>query len=146
MSLRLDEQGINELLARAQNILKDTELVAAAARMTETPSAAGDSAMPRPQESQKCYRCGGPNHYSKDCQSRGTREAQMIRKHGSDCTIVNVTGWATQREIDLKQVWGQGAIVSLASYWPVNVALPINKIQVSAMFSAHQQKMFLIDS
>ena len=35
-SLRLDELEIDEQLARAQNILKDTELVAAAARMTET--------------------------------------------------------------------------------------------------------------
>ena len=37
-SLRLDKLGINELLARAHNTLKDTELVVAAARTTETPS------------------------------------------------------------------------------------------------------------
>ena len=63
VSLRLDELGIDELLARAQNILKDTELVAAAARATKTLSerqhAAGDSTMPRPWESPKCYRCRG---------------------------------------------------------------------------------------
>ena len=48
-SSRLDQLGINKLLTRAQNILKDTELVAAAARTTETLSmrqhAAGDSAV-----------------------------------------------------------------------------------------------------
>ena len=45
--LRLDKLEIDKLLAMACNILKDTELVAAAARTTETPSerqhAAGDS-------------------------------------------------------------------------------------------------------
>ena len=35
-SLRLDKLGIDELLAKAQNILKDIKLVAAAARTTET--------------------------------------------------------------------------------------------------------------
>ena len=53
-STKLDKLGIDKLLTRAQNILKDTELVTAAARTTETPAerqhAAGDSAMPKPQE------------------------------------------------------------------------------------------------
>ena len=64
VSSRLDKLGINKLLARAQNILKDTELIAAAARTTETPfdrqHAAGDSTMPRPQESPKCSNQGLP--------------------------------------------------------------------------------------
>ena len=83
-SLRLDKLGIEELLAKAKNILKDTELIAAAARTTETPferqHAAGDSAMPRSQESLKCYRCGGLNHYSKDCQSRSNTEGTNDQK------------------------------------------------------------------
>ena len=62
VSLRLEKLGINKLLARAQNILKDTEMVAAAAT-TETPSkkqhAASDSAVPRLRESR---RCSGLNH------------------------------------------------------------------------------------
>ena len=66
-SSRLDELGIDELPTKAQNILKNTELVAVAAKTIETLSerqhAAGDSAVPRPQESPNCYRCGGPNHY-----------------------------------------------------------------------------------
>ena len=74
-SLRLDELGINELLARARNILLDTEMVAATARITETLSkeqhAASDSAVPRPRESPRCYRCGGLNDYSKDYRSQG---------------------------------------------------------------------------
>ena len=74
-SSRLDELGMNKLLAWAWNILKDTEQVEAAARTTETPSerllAAGDSAMPRPRESPKCYRCGDVSHYSRDCRSWG---------------------------------------------------------------------------
>ena len=51
-SSKLDKLGIDKLLARAQNILKDTEMVAAAARTTKTPSkrqhAASDSAVLRP--------------------------------------------------------------------------------------------------
>ena len=77
-SLRLDKLGIDKLLTRAWNILKETELVAAPVRTTETLSerqhAAGDSTVPRPWESTKCYRCGGLNHYSRDCQSWGNTE------------------------------------------------------------------------
>ena len=74
-STRLDKLRLDKLLARARNILKDTELVAATVRTTETLTerqhAAGDSTMPKPQESPKCYRCGGLNHYSKDCRNQG---------------------------------------------------------------------------
>ena len=86
MSSRLDKLGIDELLARTQNILKDTELVTAAARTTETlfkrQHVAGDSAVPRPQESQKYYRCGGLNHYSRDCQSQGNTGGVTITLAG----------------------------------------------------------------
>ena len=59
-SLRLNVLGLDELLARAQNILKDdTELVLAALEAPEPKT-----------EGSRCYRCGGPNHFSRDCRSR----------------------------------------------------------------------------
>ena len=101
-SLRLDKLRINELLTRAQNILKNTELVVAAARTTETPfkkqHAAGDSAVPRPQESPKCYRCGDPNHYSRDCQSWGNTGSANYQKprerlHCHRCNGLSHIAW-----------------------------------------------------
>ena len=96
-SSKLDRLGIDELLARVRNILNDTELVAAATKMTETPSetqnVAGDSIMSRPWENPKCYRCGGPNHYSRDCQSQVNTGG--ANDHGSNCIVIAVTGWAT---------------------------------------------------
>ena len=85
---RLDELRINELLARTRKILNDTEMVPAAARTTETPSkrqhAASDSAVPRPRESPRCYRCGGPNHYSRDCRSANIQKTRE-RLHCHRC-------------------------------------------------------------
>ena len=56
---RLNELGLDELLARARNILKDD---------TESVSAAVEAPEPL-TEGPKCYRCGGPNNFSRDCQS-----------------------------------------------------------------------------
>ena len=57
-SLRLNELGLDELLARVRNILKDD---------TEPVLAAVEAPKP-PREDPRCYRCGGPNHFSRDCQ------------------------------------------------------------------------------
>ena len=99
---RLDELEIDKLLAKAWNILKDTELVAVAKRTAETPTerqhAAGDSTMPRLRESPKCYRCGGLNRYSRDCQSRGnTRGAndQKTRAGPHSAKLFGETGPGT---------------------------------------------------
>lgn len=69
-SSRLNELGLDELLARARNILKDD---------AEPASAAVEAPAP-PTEDIRCYKCGGLNHFSKDCRSgakdthnRGTR-------------------------------------------------------------------------
>ena len=57
-SLRWDELGIDKLLARVQT-------------SSERQHTAGDSAVPRPRISPKCYRYGDLNHYSRDCWSQG---------------------------------------------------------------------------
>ena len=61
-SSRLNELGLDELLARAQNILKDN---------TESVSVAVEAPEP-PREGPRCCRCGGPNHFSRDCQSQSS--------------------------------------------------------------------------
>lgn len=75
-SSRLTEIGLEELLARARNILKDDrELVSAAVDTLDSPT-----------KGLRCYTCGGPNHFSRDCKS-GTRRTpnygarQVIRCH-----------------------------------------------------------------
>ena len=61
-SSRLNEHGLDKLLARARNILKDnTEPVSAAVEAPE-----------QPREGPRCYRCGGPNHFSRDCRSQSS--------------------------------------------------------------------------
>ena len=61
-SLRLNELGLVKLPARARNILKDDmEPVLAAVEVPKSP-----------REGPRCYRCGGPNHFSRDCQSQSS--------------------------------------------------------------------------
>ena len=61
-SLRLNELGLDELLARARNILKDDM----------EPVLAAVEAPKLPREGPRYYRCGGPNHFSRDCQSQSS--------------------------------------------------------------------------
>ena len=134
-SWRLDKLGIDELLTRAQNIQKDIELVAAAAKTTETLAegqhAAGDSTVPKPQESLKCYRCGGLNYYSGTAKASVTQEAPMTREQLS-CYCCNGLGPCSTK-LFRKWVWGQDAITSLALSWPVNRALPVIKVHVDGV-------------
>ena len=86
-SSRLTELGLDELLARARNILKEVGPVAAAAKAPGPPT-----------DSPKCYRCGGPNHFSRDCRSqenRGNMNDQRARRR-IRCYRCNTLGHIAQ--------------------------------------------------
>lgn len=82
-SLRLDELGIDELLARARNILKDTKMIAAAAR-----HAASDSAH---NATDVVVLTTTPD----TVEARVMQEVPIINEHGSNCAAITVTSWAT---------------------------------------------------
>ena len=68
---RLDELGIDKLLARAQSILKDMELVAASVGVTNIGRrAVGISNVHKLRGNLKCFTCSSPNHFSRDYQSQ----------------------------------------------------------------------------
>ena len=74
-SSRIDELTTDELLARAQNILKEPELVTAAAGTSHAASEHyGDNVDSLPagnkHESPVCFKCGGPKHFAKECRSQ----------------------------------------------------------------------------
>ena len=148
MSSRLDELGIDHLLARAQSIRKDMELVAAAGRTTYIERrAAGNSKVLKPRENLKCNRNGGPNDFSRNCCSQSNTGGMNDQwtKEWLHCYFCNL---AIYHEI--VQETGSGtryccypcplSVIEYGITWSWHTS------GWHAMFSAYQHWMFPINS
>ena len=82
------EMGIDQQLARARTIVKEAEHAAAAARVEQTPSKSESVA--DDFRGLKCYKCGGPNHFSRECRSRS--DAGVTSRNKPRCYRCNKLG------------------------------------------------------
>ena len=92
-SSKLNELGIDQLLAWAQCILKDNVL--------------------KPQGNSKCYRCSGPNHFLRNCQSRSNTVEQLIKEQGDDRVVISVWTGPYIMKLFGKWVQGQGIVATV---------------------------------
>ena len=94
LSDNISELGIDQLLARTWSILKDMELITAAVRMTNIEwRAAGNSNVLKLWKKPKCYWCGGPNHFSRDCQSLSNTGGMNNQLHCYLCKELDHILW-----------------------------------------------------
>ena len=94
------EMSKGQLLAWARTILKESEYIAAAAKTEEVSpksegSTAGKFRVPRTREGPKCYKCGGPSHFSQECRSQSDTRTGIEANH----IATAVTAWATLSRI-----------------------------------------------
>lgn len=97
---RIDELPTEQLLTKAQNILKVTKPVAAASTSRVVSRHDGSNTDPLPvcnrHEGPICYKCSGPNHFSRECWSLS---GKGMAYQWSQCTL-----------------WGIISVMSLATY------------------------------
>ncbi|KRY78041.1 hypothetical protein T4A_12352 [Trichinella pseudospiralis] len=108
---RMEDLGLNQILTRARVIITDERPVDApnACLSARGSDVRGSTAPP----GQRCFECGGPNHFARDC---------LARRQGGDPGAVNS---ASHRD--------GGISASLLSPRPLTEALPAVRMNVSGI-------------
>ena len=94
---RLEELGLDQILARARAVLKE-ELYVVTAGMELRVKGSGDE-LPLAESPLRCFVCGGPNHFSRDCLAgpRDRRVNSNIERDSQRSARYNVRCYSCSR-------------------------------------------------